>query len=553
VSKTYRPYAPGQSFLLPPSPLDWLPEDHLARFLLDVVQMLDLKAITRYYEKEHRGFPPHHPVMMTALLLYAYCVGVPSSRKIAKRTYEDVAFRVIAGNTHPDYSCISEFRRIHLAALSGLFVQVLAMCEIIGLAKLGTVALDGTKVKANASKHKAMSYERMQADEERLAAKVAQLLKQAEQVDQAEDEQYGAGRHGDELPEDLRRAQSRLARIREAKTQLEAEVKQQAQAREAKKIEEQQVSLALTEMNNILASRQGTEGPMPAPVPTETEPTVAAQQDTPELQAAPATMETGPSQEAQQDCTEPSQPRLGPTEMTEQASGQRSCQAQEVPPQEAKALLPTPEPLPLHQHPTEAGGQPAPKAQRNFTDPQSRILKSGNDYIQGYNAQIAVDQEFQIIVAQGLSNQSPDAEYYIPMLDRIVENCGRVPQRALGDAGYFSESNVQRSACRGVDAYLAPGRTGHGQKAQESLSEVEAAQASAKARMKAKLSTPEGARHYSRRKVIVEPVFGQIKNRGFRQFLLRGLEKVRGEWALITLSHNLLKLHSARRMRRKAA
>jgi transposase len=552
TSKTYRPYAPGQSFLLPPSPLDWLPEDHLARFILDVVQMLDLKAITGSYEKEHRGFPPHHPVMMTALLLYAYCVGVPSSRKIAKRTYEDVAFRVIAGNTHPDYSCISEFRRIHLAALSGLFVQVLAMCEVMGLAQLGMVALDGTKVKANASKHKAMSYERMQADEERLAAKVAQLLKQAEQVDQGEDEQYGAGRRGDELPEDLRRAQSRLARIREAKAQLEAEVKQQAQTREANKSEEQQVSLALTEMNNILVSRQGTEErAMPAPIPTETEPTVAAQQDTPELPSAPAPMETGPSQAAQQDGPKPSQPGLGPTQMTEHASVQRA--SQEVPPQEATARLPTPEPLPLHQHPTQTGGQPAPKAQRNFTDPESRILKSGSDYIQGYNAQIAVDREFQIIVAQGLSNQSPDAEYFIPMLDRIVENCGRVPQRALGDAGYFSESNVRRSACRGVDAYLAPGRTGHGQKAQESLSEAEAAQASAKARMKAKLSTPEGAGHYSRRKVIVEPVFGQIKNRGFRQFLLRGLEKVRGEWSLITLSHNLLKLHSARRMRRKAA
>src|SRR3990167_2705613 len=180
MSKTYRPYEPTQSFLVPPSPLDWLPEGHLSRFVLDTVSELDLTAIYAYYEREARGYPPHHPRMMVALLLYAYCVGLPSSRKIEKRTYEDVAFRVLAGNTHPDHSRISEFRRIHLPALSLLFVQVLKLCQKMGMVKLGHVALDGTKMKANASKHKAMSYERMKQDEDRLQKEVAELMRQAE-------------------------------------------------------------------------------------------------------------------------------------------------------------------------------------------------------------------------------------------------------------------------------------------------------------------------------------------------------------------------------------
>jgi transposase len=237
VSKTYRPYAPTQSLLLPTSPLDWLPEDHLARFILDTVAELDLSVIYSYYEREKRGFPPHHPQMMVALLLYAYCVGVPSSRKIAKKTHEDVAFRVLAGNTHPDYSRISEFRRIHQQALSGLFVQVLRMCQRMGLVKLGHVALDGTKIKANASKHKAMSYERMGKEVEKLEAEVQKLMAAAEQADSAEDSEYGAGRRGDELPEELRRREGRLARIRALKAELLAEAEQQRQQREAQQDE----------------------------------------------------------------------------------------------------------------------------------------------------------------------------------------------------------------------------------------------------------------------------------------------------------------------------
>jgi transposase len=288
VSKTFRPYSPGQSFLLPPSPLEWLPEGHLARFILDLVKELDLTKIYAHYERELRGYPPHHPLMMVALLLYGYCVGVPSSRKIERKTHEDVAFRVIAGGEHPDHTRISEFRRVHLGALAELFVQVLKLCQKAGLVKLGMVALDGTKVKANASKHKAMSYDRMQKEEQRLRGKVAELLAAAEKADAAEDAEHGAGRRGDELPEELQRTQDRLKKIREAKAALEAEAKQRKQEEQAAKDDED-----------------------PPPGPRET-------------------------------------------------------------------------PLPTHKVPTTAEGTPTDKAQRNFTDPDSRIMKTGDGYVQGY-------------------------------------------------------------------------------------------------------------------------------------------------------------------------
>jgi transposase len=472
VSKTYRPYEPDQAFLLPPSLREWLPEDHLALFLLDVVKELDLSPIYAHYERELRGFPPHHPRLMVTLLLYAYCVGVPSSRKIERRTHEDVAFRVLCANTHPDHKCISEFRRIHLSMLESLFVQVLKLCQKAGLVKLGHVALDGTKMKANASKHKAMSYERMKQDEAALEKKVAELLAAAEAIDAGEDAEYGQDRRGDELPEDLRRAQDRLGRIRALKAELKAEAQAQAEAGQVAATEDAQVEAALVEMKNVRAAHAVTED---------------------------------------RDDDEPPTP-------------------------------PSPEPLPSHQVPTEKDGTPTGKAQRNFTDAESRIMKTGDGFVQGYNAQIAVDEAVQIIVALGVSNQSPDAEYFVPMLDRVFENCGAPPERASADNGYLSEGNVARAASRGIDVFIAPGRTKH---RTAEATPTASDDGSVKARMKAKLATDEGRRVYARRKVIVEPVFGQIKNRGFRHFLLRGLEKVRGEWSLIALSHNLLKLHSA--------
>jgi transposase len=449
VSKTFRPYAPRQAFLLPPSPLEWLPQDHLALFILDIVQELDLSPIYAHYERELRGFPPHDPQMMVALLLYGYCVGVPSSRKIERKTHEDVAFRVIAGGGHPDHSRISDFRRVHLEALAGLFVEVLCLCQKAGLVKLGSVALDGTKVKANASKHKAMSYERMKKDDQKLREKVSELLAKAEQVDEEEDAVYGKGRSGDELPEDLRHAKGRGERIRQLMKELEEETKRQQEAE--------------------TAAKDNDEPPPP----------------------------------------------------------------------------PTGDDLPSHKIPRTTDGKPTPKAQRNFTDPESRIMKSGDGFVQGYNCQAAVDAEHQIIVAQAVTNQPPDVEHLIPMVEKVVQNCEAIPEKWSADAGYFSEQNVVEIVKWKIDPYIATGRRKHDEPP-PSVHGRPSASLTIRQRMARKLATRRGAAVYARRKVIPEPVFGQIKEaRGFRRFLLRGIVKVRGEWSLVALTHNLLKLHAA--------
>jgi transposase len=453
--KTFRPYHPEQTFLLPPSPREWLPEGHLAHFVMDVVGALDLRAIYAPYERELRGYPPHDPRMMTGLLLYAYCVGVPSSRKIEQRCHEDVAFRVIGANQQPDHTCISEFRRIHLAALAGLFIQVLRMCQAQGLVKLGHVALDGTKMKANASKHKAMSHDRMKKEDERLRAKVQELLQAAEDIDAEEDRLYGKDRRGDELPAEWAHAEGRRERIREA----------------------------LRKMNEEAAAQQATAD----------------------------------AEKAKPSSDKDDEPPPGYTGST---------------------------PLPSNRVPTTSDGKIKPKAQRNFTDGESRIMKTADGFIQGYNAQIVVDDAAQIIVAQAVTNQCPDAEHYIPMLDQTVENCGRKPDQVSADNGYLSEASVVWSENQGIAAHIATGRrphnapppTVHGRPRRD---------LTVKEGMARKLATKRGAAVYARRKVIVEPVFGQTKNRGFRAFLLRGLGKVRGEWSLIATTHNLLKLFRA--------
>lgn len=435
--------------MLPPSPMDWLPEGHLARFILDLVKELDLDGIYARYERDLRGFPPYHPQMMVGLLLYAYCVGVPSSRKIERKTYEDVAFRVIAGEAHPDHSRINEFRRVHLEALAGLFAQVLRLCQQAGLVKLGKVALDGTKMKANASKHKAMSYQRMREEEKRLRARVNELLAEAERVDAAEDAEYGVGRHGDELPEELQRSESRRARIRAAKKALEAEARQQQEE-----------------------EKQAKDRNDPPPGPTET-------------------------------------------------------------------------PLPKHRIPTTERGKPTAKSQRNFTDPESRIMKSGDGFIQGFNCQAMVDAEHQVIVAQAVTNQAPDVEHLLPMIAQTVANCGEIPDKMLMDAGYYSDVNACEVEKWKIDGYIATGRRRRNEPP-PTVRGRPPANLTIKQRMARKLASKAGAAVYARRKVIVEPVFGQIKEvRGFRRLLLRGLAKVRHEWSLITLTHNLLKLHAA--------
>ena len=452
MTKTFRPYSLDQQLLLPPDLRSWLPEGDLALFVSDVVDELDLSAIYAAYERgEGRGQPPYHPAMMVKLLLYGYCIGTASSRKIERATYRDVAFRVLAGDQHPDHDSLAEFRKRHLGALAELFVQVLRLCQAAGLVRLGHVALDGTKLKANASKHKAMSYARMEETERRLQAEVRALLEQAQQVDAAEDAQYGRGRRGDELPAELARRESRLAKIRAAKAALVEE----ARARAGHEAEVARAKLAAREQ------RVGRAKGKPATVP------------------------------------DPAQ------------------------------------------------AQPAPTAQWNFTDPESRIMVDGatKEFVQGYNAQAAVDGQAQVIVACDVTQVAADVGQFVPMLDQVVGHLGQLPTQVTADAGYFSEGNLTAPQFAAIDFYVPPDRQPHrgdapaGRSRQGPFSEA----------MRTKLQTPAGRAVYARRKTIPEPVFGQIKHvRGFRRFWLRGIGKVRGEWGLICLTHNLLKLFRVR-------
>jgi transposase len=464
MSRIYLSYDPEQQLLLPPDLREWLPEGHLALFISEVVDELDLSAIVRHYESgDGRGRPPYHPLMMVKLLVYGYCIGKVSSRKLEQATHEDVGFRVLACNQHPDHDSIANFRQLHLPELAGLFVQVLKMCERAGLVKLGHVAIDGSKMRAKASKHKAMSYERMGVKEQQLVAEVARLLKEAEETDAAEDKRYGKGVRGDELPAELARRESRLRKIREAKASLEAEAKEQAKA-------------AAAAVEAKLAERKQREE------------------------------ETGKKT--------------------------RGRAPQEVNVAEAK---------------------PEAKAQRNFTDPESRIMKDGatGSFEQSYNAQIAVDGQAQIIVAATLTQAANDKQQLVPVLVEVKTNVGRMPEKVTADSGYFSTAAVTSEALSSVDLYVTPDRS----KQTEELAELPAASPppfeldqDVIARMREKLKTESGRAVYKQRKMIVEPVFGQVKEvRGFRRFSFRGLQKTEAEWRLICLTHNLLKLFRGKR------
>ena len=456
MGKCFRSDALDQALLLPPSLHDWLPENHLARFLADVVNQLDLRAIyASYDEKDGRGQAAYAPEMMLRVLLYGYCTGTYSSRKLQTKTYEDVAFRYLSADEHLDHDTFAEFRKRHLEALAGLFTQALLLCEKAGLVKLGHVAIDGTKIKANASKHKAMSYARMGETEARLKAEIDALLKQAEEVDAAEDGKYGKGRRGDELPDELARRESRLKKIAQAKAELEREAREKAEQERA---------------------------------------------------AAEAKLAARREEEAQ--------------------TGRKA--------RGREPEVPDPE-----------QAQPEAKAQRNFTDPDSRIMPDGankGSFLQGYNAQAAVDSTAQAIVAAEVTQQANDSRQLLPMLDRLRENLGRDPDAASADAGYWSEANVTDESVAGIDLHIATGRLKHGEVV-ETASGPPPDHATAKEAMQHKLRTEAGRSIYKMRKAIVEPVFGQIKERrGFRRFSLRGLENVRAEWKLVCLTGNLLKL-----------
>ena len=422
--KTFRPYDQDTLLLMPPSVRDWVPADSLAAFINDLVDELDLAPFLAAHD-EPRGMPPYHPAMMLKVLLYGYATGVRSSRKLEARLANDVGFMFLAGQARPDHKTISSFRHRHLAAFGALFLQVLSLCQEAGLVKLGRVALDGTKVKANASKHKAMSYARMTEREAQLAAQVQAILDEAEAVDAAEDAEFGDAR-GDELPPELRTHEGRLAKIREAKAALE----QQA--------------------------RERTGNP---------------------------------------------------------------------------------------------DAVPEPKAQRNFTDPASKIMRSKPDgWVQGYTVGAAVDETAQVIVATAVTAETTDTRSLPGLVDGVRANTGRSPRRVLADAGYCSDDNFAALEDRGIDAYIAVGRDRHGVTPPPAPRGRIPASLSRRDRMGRKLRTKAGRAHYARRKAIVEPVFGQIKEaRGFRRFSLRGLEAVQAEWMLVAAVHNLGKLFTSGR------
>jgi transposase len=485
--KQCKPWNPEQPFLLPPSPLEWLPEGHLAYFLLDVVAELDLSEIEDAIDaKDPRGTQPYDPAMMVALLLYGYCVGVFSSRKVERATFEDVAFRVIAGGQHPHFTRIAAFRREHLGALRSFFIQVLQLCAKAGLVKLGHVAIDGTKVQASASKHKAMSYERMLQTELRLGKEVDALLERADETDATEDVRYGEGCREEDLPAELRRRTERLATIRKAKLELESEA---AQAR----------ARALREQAARAKERSETHED---PVERKRAATVAKNQ----LNKARKL-----DAEGHDDDVEP--PMTG-------------------------------DGLPKHEPQAKTDGTPHDKAQMNFVDSESRIMESGGSFVQGYNCQAAVDEEHQIIVGQAVSNKSPDNGNLVPMVAQVKDNCGQAPDKTTADAGYWDPTAPDACAALGTDVYISTRRRKHGESASAVAEAADVEDAGPRQQMRQKLSTDEGRKIYARRKAVVEPVFGQTKEgRGFRRFLLRGMEAVQAEWALVCTGHNLLKLY----------
>ena len=536
--KRYRPWSTDQSFLFPPSPRDWLPEGHLVFFMLDLVAGLDLSAIEgEIHSKDARGTRPYDPRMMTALLLYGYSVGVTSSRRIERATFEDVPFRVLSGDQQPDHSAISTFRKRHLSALSGLFVQVLRLCQEADLVKLGHVALDGTKMQANASKHKAMSHARLKKSEQELMAEVEAMLRRAEETDAAEDELYGKDKRGDELPEELSRRVSRLKKLASARQSLEA---QAAKRRAEEDLERAERAQKKADDAQGPGKEKAGERADDALFDAQYSAGTALQEA--EDRVAEARYE---AQVLEQRAQTPAERREATLAQLTQGRSEKDLERtrMDLSPNVIETGL---NQLPKHRIAIDSAGNPKPKAQHNFTDPDSRILKDGTGFVQGYNCQAVVDEEHQIILAAGASNQAPDAEYLKPMLAAAVTNCGAVPTAFTADAGYWSDENARFCEELGTNAFIATGRQKHGAHARDDEGTKDN-KSPLRQEMRKKLATEEGKAQYARRKAVAEPPFGQIKEaRGIRRFLLRGMEKAQDEWTLICATHNILKLFRSR-------
>ena len=449
VNKTFRHYDPHQQFLVPPSLDDWLEENHLARFVSDLVEeVLDLAPFFSSY-KEVRGYPPYDPRLMLKILLYGYTTGTRSSRAIERACTDVVAFRWLSANQAPDFRSIARFRRRHLVALRELFRVSLALCREAGMVSLGTVALDGTKVRANASRRKAMSYRHLSEKEKILAVEVDDLLHDAEVIDTLQDKAFGKDKRDEDLPQALARREHRLEVMRRAKADLEERARHNAGDKARKTAEDKGLDHAATDQHVAAAV--------------------------------------------------------------------------------AKAV-------------------PKPTAQANFTDPDSQIMKtSDGSFHYCFNAQAVVDEAHQVIVATMLNNVAADCPTLSAMLDQVQTNTGTLPRRLLCDAGYFSEDNVKETKARGVDPLIATGRLRHGEVVPPAPRGPIPHHLSPKERMARTLRTKPARAAYARRKVIVEPVFGQIDTcQGGKRLLLRGIEGAKGEWDLLAACHNLRKLFVAK-------
>jgi transposase len=447
--RPFREWEPEQGQLLPQYAREVLGEGHLASFFVDLRKTLDFGPILGAYTKEC-GQPPYHPVMMTLLLMYAYARGITSSREIERRCETDIAFRYLTGGARPDHDTVCTFRVRHLEAFRALFVDTLRLARQAGLKKLGHLSVDGTKVKANASKHKAMSYGRMEESMKKLDEQIGKLLAEAAALDDEEDKRYGKGRRGDELPEELKDPKKRAERLREAARQVEAEKKLELAVEKAKRREK--------------------------------------------IRKAKEDLEKEAREKAK-------------------AKGEN--------PEEAK---------------------PSAKAQRNFTDPDSRIMPRAGTFQQSFNAQVAVDADTQLVVAQEVGQSSSDARQLLPMVEQVEANTRWVPEELSADAGYLCQQDIEKVEEKGVECFVAAGRDKHGEQKPPAPRGRPPKGLSFKQRMKRKLLTKRGRKAYARRKVTAEPVIGQVKNTVLPRFSLRGLSKVRGEFSLACAVHNLKKM-----------